>query len=356
MRVVVASRNSVGTADLGAGRAVALECGHRSRQVCVHERQTMKAIAVDAFGGPEALQITEVETPQASPGTVLIKVEAAAVNYADVMMRSGGYPGGPQPPFIPGLEVAGTIAQGPRQGERVMALTWGGGYAEYTLASESSVWPIPEGMSSAEAAGFLVTNLTAYFALWMADLKPDERVLIHAAAGGVGTAAVQLACDMGAEVFATSSSDEKLKRVKALGAEHVINYSQQDFAAEVRRLTDNEGVDIVLEMVGGEVFERSLELLRNLGRMILYGRVSGEERMIDPAVLLGNSLGLHGLYLGGLVADPELMKMAMDDLREYIRRKRLKVMVGKHFPLSEAAEAHRFLEGRHSFGKIVLTV
>ncbi|HZT73935.1 MAG TPA: zinc-binding dehydrogenase [Terriglobales bacterium] len=316
----------------------------------------MKAIAAEALGGPEVLQLTEVETPQPAPGMVLIKVEAAALNYADVMMRAGVYPGGPQPPFVPGLEVAGTVAEGPRQGERVMALTWAGGYAEYALANENAVWPIPEGMSSAEAAGFLVANLTAYFALWMADLKPDERVLIHAAAGGVGTAAVQLAHEMGAEIFATSSSEEKLKRIKALGAEHGINYAQSDFAAEVRRLTHDEGVDIVLEMIGGEVFERSLELLRNLGRMVLYGRVSGEGRMIDPAVLLTNSLGLHGLYLGGLVADADLMKMAMDDLREYVRRKKLRVMVGKHFTLAEAAEAHRFLESRQSFGKIVLTL
>ena len=316
----------------------------------------MKAIAVESFGGPEVLQLTEVETPQATPGMVLIKVEAAALNYADVLMRSGSYPGGPQPPFVPGLEVAGTVAAGPRQGERVMALSWIGGYAEYALASEGAVWPIPEGMSSAEAAGFLVANLTAYFALWIADLKPDERVLIHAAAGGVGTAAVQLAHEMGAEIFATSSSDEKLKRVKALGAEQGVNYASHDFAAEIRRLTNNEGVDIVLEMIGGEVFERSLELLRNLGRMVLYGRVSGEGRMIDPAVLLGNSLALHGLYLGGLVADPDLMKMAMDDLGEYVRRKKLRVMVGKHFALAEAADAHRFLESRQSFGKIVLSV
>ncbi len=316
----------------------------------------MKAIAVEALGGPEVLHLTESEVPQPAPGTVLIKVEAAGVNFADVMMRSGGYPGGPGPGFVPGLEVAGTIAAGPRQGERVMALTWNGGYAEYALANEFAVFPMPEGMAFDEAAGFLVTNLTAYFALWMADLKPDERVLIHAAGGGVGTAAVQLAREMGAEVFGTASTEEKLKRVKALGAEHVINYAQQDFVAEIRRLTGDEGVDIVLEMVGGDVFERSLELLRNLGRMVFYGRASGEGRVVDPAMLLTNNLALHGLYLGTLAADPELMKMAMDDLGEYLRRKKLRVLIGKHFPLAEAEQAHRFLEGRHSFGKIILNV
>ena len=314
----------------------------------------MKAITANSFGEPEVLLLGEVEVPTPGPGQLLVKVEAAGVNYADLMMRAGAYPGGPVAPFIPGLEVAGTIAAGPRQGEAVMGFTWSGGYAEYALVAENTAFPIPNGLSMAEAAGFLVTHLTAYFALWMADIKPEERVLIHAAGGGVGTAAVQLAREMGAEIFAVSSSDEKLQRVRQLGAQHLINSGRLDFAEEVRRLTEGEGVDIVFETIGGEVMERDMSLLRSLGRMILYGSLSGESRLLDPAVLLGRNLSVHGLFLGTLFGETELVDQALQELDEYLRRGRLKPVIGHQYPLAEAAEAHRLLQSRQSFGKIVL--
>jgi len=316
----------------------------------------MKAITVAAFGEPEVLQYVDSNRPEPGPDGVLIKVEAAGVNFADTMMRAGTYPGGPTPSFIPGFEVAGTIAAGPRLGERVMALCWAGGYAEYAVAQENNVFPIPDGLNSVEAAGFLVNSLTAYYALWMADVKPDERVLIHAAGGGVGTMAVQLAKAMGAEIFATAGADEKLQKLKGLGAEHVINYRSQDFVEEVRRFSGNEGVDIVLETIGGDVFDRSMELLRPLGRMVVYGFASGEVRSVNAAALLGGNISVHGLHLGGLIADPELLKMAMDDLMEYVRRKKVRPVIGEQFALSEAAEAHRALQGRGSYGKLVLKV
>jgi len=320
------------------------------------ERQAMKAITVEEFGEPEVLKVADVEIPQPGADSVLIKVEAAGVNFADTRMRAGSYPGGPAPTFIPGFEIAGTIASGPRQGERVMALCWSGGYAEYAVAQESNVFPIPQGLSSIEAAGFLVNSLTAYYALWMADVKPDERVLIHAAGGGVGTMAVQLAKAMGAEIFATAGSDEKLQKVKALGAEHLINYTTHDFAEEVRRFTGNEGVDIVLETVGGDVFDRSLELLRPLGRMVVYGFAGGDVRSVSAATLLSGNISVHGLYLGALVSDPELLKMAMDELAEYVKRKKLKPVIGEQYALNEAAEAHRALQSRGSYGKLILKV
>ena len=314
----------------------------------------MKAITVESLGAPEVLRLTEVEVPQPEAGNVLVKVEAIGINFADVMMRTGSYPNGPAPGFIPGLEVAGTVASGPRQGEAVMGFTWTGGYAEYAVVPEAMLFRIPPGLSKAEAAGFLVTHLTAYFALWMADLKPDERVLIHSAAGGVGTAAVQLARNMGAEIFATAGSEEKLARLKALGAEHPINYRAGDFADEVRRLTEGEGVDIVLESLGGGAFERDLELLRPLGRMVVYGALTGETRPVDPGFLLARNISVHGLYLGGLMGQPELVEQALSEMQEYIRRGRLKVIIGGQFPLAQAVEAHRQLESRGNFGKIVL--
>lgn len=314
----------------------------------------MKAITAASYGSPEVLQFTEVGDLQPAPGQLLVKVESAGVNYADVMMRSGTYPGGPSAPFIPGLEVAGTIAAGPRQGEPIMGFTWSNGYAEYALVPENAAFPIPVGISLIEAGGFLVTHLTAYFALWMADIKPGERVLIHSGAGGVGTAAVQLARAMGGEVYATSSSDEKLQKVKRLGAQHLINYARLDFAEEVRRLTSNEGVDIVLETVGGEVMEKDFGLLRNLGRMIVYGSLSGESRLIDPGVLLGRNLAVHGLFVGSMLAETDLVDQALDELGDYLRRDKLKPVIGHQLPLSQAAEAHRLLQSREAYGKIVL--
>lgn len=314
----------------------------------------MKAITAESYGSPEVLRWTEVGDLQPAPGQLLVKVESAGVNDADVMMRSGVYPGGPASPFIPGLEVAGTIVAGPRQGESVMGFTWGNGYAEYALIPENAAFPIPNGISTLEAGGFLVTHLTAYFALWMADIKPGERVLIHSAAGGVGTAAVQLALAMGGEVYATSSSDEKLQKVKQLGAQHLINYSRLDFAEEVRRLTGDGGVDIVLESIGGEVMEKDFGLLRNMGRMILYGSLSGESRLIDPGVLLARNLAVHGLFVGSMLAETDLVDQALDELGDYIRRGKLKPVIGHQLPMSEAAEAHRLLQSRETFGKIVL--
>lgn len=314
----------------------------------------MKAITAESYGAPDVLRLTEVGDPQPGPGQLLVKVEAAGVNYADVMMRSGTYPGGPAAPFIPGLEVAGVIAAGPRKGESVMGFTWSNGYAEYALVPESAAFPIPNGISTIEAAGFLVTHLTAYFALWMADIKPGERVLIHSGAGGVGTAAVQLARAMGGEVFATSSSDDKLHKVKELGAQHIINYSRLDFAEEVRRLTSGEGVDIVLESVGGEVMEKDFSLLRNLGRMIIFGSLSGEAGFIDPGLLLGRNLAVHGLFVGSMLAETDLVDQALDELGDYIRRGKLKPVIGHQLPLADAAEAHRLLQSHEAYGKIVL--
>lgn len=314
----------------------------------------MKAITAESYGSPEVLHLTEVGELQPGPGQLLVKVEAAGVNYADVMMRSGVYPGGPAAPFIPGLEVAGTIAAGPRQGESVMGFTWGNGYAEYALIPENAAFPIPNGISTMAAGGFLVTHLTAYFALWMADIKPGERVLIHSGAGGVGTAAVQLAIAMGGEVYATSSSDEKLQKVRQLGAQHLINSSRLDFAEEVRRLTSGEGVDIVLESIGGEAMEKDFSLLRNLGRMIIFGSLSGEAGLIDPGLLLGRNLAVHGLFVGSMLAETDLVDQALDELGDYIRRGKLKPVIGHQLPLSEAAEAHRLLQSREAFGKIVL--
>lgn len=314
----------------------------------------MKAITVASYGGPEVLQYSEVGMPATGAGTSLIKVEAAGVNYADLMMRRGEYPGGPEAGFIPGLEISGTVAEGSRKGERVMAFSWGGGYAEYATVPDHQIFPLPGEFTPQQGAGFLVTYLTAYFALWMADIKPDERLLIQSAAGGVGTAAIQLAKEMGAEIFAVTGSPEKEARLRQLGAEHVLVERGYEIAEPLRELTNGEGVDIILESLSGAGLERDLELLRPLGRMIVYGSLSGSPGSIDPGLLIGNNISVHGLYLGGMLADPERARMAMDELREYIRRKKLQPLVDREFPLAEAAAAHRYIEERSNFGKLIL--
>ncbi len=315
----------------------------------------MKAVVATALGTPEVLQLKDVPAPIPQQGEVLINVEAIGVNFADTMMRRGFYPGQADPPFIPGLEVAGVVAEGPRRGERVMAVCQAA-YAQQVVAKDAWTFRVPDEMPTVEAAGFLVTNLTAYFALYVSDVKPDERILIHAAAGGVGTAAVQLAHELGAEIFATASSAEKLERAKALGAEHLIDYKQNDFVAEVQRLTNGEGVDVVLEMVGGEVQQKSMGLLRNLGRMVIYGAASGKMAPIDPGLLFAHSNAVHGVYVYTLLQEPELLKTAMKDLMEYVRRKKLRTIIGQTFPLEQASAAQQLLETRGSSGKLILTV
>ncbi len=314
----------------------------------------MKAITVASYGGPEVLQYSEVEMPAAGPGTSLIKVEAAGVNYADLMMSRGEYPGGPEPGFIPGLEIAGTVVDGSRKGEKVMAFSWGGGYAEYAAAPDAMIFPLPAEFTPQQGAGFLTTYLTAYFALWMADLKPDERLLIQAAAGGVGTAAIQLAREMGAEIFAVTGSPDKEARLKQMGAEHVLVERGYNIAGPLREMTNGEGVDIILESNSGPGLERDLELLRPLGRMIVYGSLSGAPGSVDPGLLIGGNISIHGLYLGGMLADADRARMAMDELREYIRRRKLQPVVDREFPLNEAAAAHLYMRDRKNFGKLVL--
>lgn len=321
---------------------------------------TMKAIRVEQWGGPEVLQMTDVPKPSPGPGEVLIQVAAASVNYADTMQRRGTYPSGPEPPFIPGLEVAGHIvARGDgvhdvEEGQPVMTFTGGRGYAEFVVVPAHLVMPLPEGYRLEEAAAFPIVFLTAYFALKsFGRLTAGESVLIHAAAGGVGTAAVQLAKQMGARVFATASSEEKLQRVRELGADELINYKEQDFAEIVRRITGGRGVDLILEMVGGEVFQKSLDALAPFGRLVTYGIAGGRPAPVTNRQLILNNLTVAGVNLNLIARTPRLAT-TMRELLEFIRGTRIRPIIGHTFELSQAVEAHRLLESRESFGKIIL--
>jgi NADPH2:quinone reductase len=321
----------------------------------------MKAVRIHTLGGPEVLQYEDVPTPQVGAGQVLIKVAAAGVNYADLSRRQGTYARRIPLPFILGSEVAGTVAEvGPgvqafQPGDRVMAWPGRGGYAEYVVAPAVTVYAIPAGVSFEEAAGMPVVFLTAYHLLkTCARVRPDETVLIQAAASGVGTIAVQLAKLWGARVVATASTEDKLKRVRQLGADVLINYSQRDFAAEVMALTAQRGVDVVLECVGGEVLTKSLACLAPMGRLVIYGRASGTLPMLDPALILTRNLTVIGLHLGMPPWRPELHRSPMQELLALVQAGRLKPIVDRTFPLRDAAAAHRYLADRRTMGKVVL--
>ncbi|MDY7083276.1 MAG: NADPH:quinone oxidoreductase family protein [Halobacteria archaeon] len=321
----------------------------------------MKAIRVTGFGGSDSLELQDVDEPEPGDDEVLIDVEAAGINFADIMQRRGLYPGGPQPPFVPGLEAAGTIeAVGENVnrdvGERVVAALNNGGYAEKVVADANSLFDIPESMNFEEAAAIPVQFLTAYCVLhgW-GRLEEGEKVLVHAAAGGVGTAAVQLADIAGAEVFGTASTQEKLDLASRLGADHTINYTETEFADEVNDITDGEGVDLVLDGVGGDTFDSSFDCLAHFGRIVAYGVGSSEIPQVNTPNLFFGNYSVIGFHLGqAMNHDPGRVVTAIPELTKHFNEGELEVIVEHTFELEDAAEAHQSIEDRETTGKVVL--
>jgi NADPH2:quinone reductase len=321
----------------------------------------VNAIVVTEYGSSDALEVRETEMPEPGPGEVRLAVEAAGINFADIMQRRGHYRNGPTPPYTPGMEAAGTIdavGEGVDRevGERVVAMTGGGAYAEYVTTRADGLFDVPGSMSFAEAAGFPVQYLTAYNCLheW-GGLEAGERVLIHAAAGGVGTAAVQLASIAGAETFGTASTPEKLDLAARLGLDHAIQYTEEDFREVVAAETDGAGVDLVLDGVGGETFQHSLDALSNFGRIVTYGAASGEVAKADTTRLLFENKSVIGFHLGNAMRTrPESVLGAVPELSELLATGELEVVVGETFDLEDAATAHEYIEDRKSSGKVVL--
>lgn len=321
----------------------------------------MRAVTVTEYGDSEVLQTVERDTPEPGPGEVRVEVRAAGINFADIMQRRGHYPGGPQPPYIPGLEVAGVVdavgeGVGREVGDEVMGFAERGAYAEYALANAAGLFSLPEEMSFAAGAGFPVQFITAHNCLFeWGDLEADEHVLIHAAAGGVGTAAVQLADAAGATVFGTASTPEKLELAADLGCEHPIQYTETDFVDRIQEITDGEGVDLVLDGIGGETTTESLQALTHFGRMVSFGAASGEPGRPSTSDLLFNNHTVIGYHLGQAMArDPARVLQAVPDLTDRLGSDELSVIVGGEFDLGEADDAHRFIENRKSTGKVVL--
>lgn len=321
----------------------------------------MRAIEVSSFGGAEVLEPVERERPEPDPEEVLLAVEAAGVNFADIHQRLGLYRGGPSPPFVPGFEVAGRIHSTGEDvdldpGERVAAMPSGGGYAEYVTVDARSVFPVPDELSFEEAAGVQVHFLTAHGCLFdRGRLSADERVLIHAAAGGVGSAGVQLAKAEGAEVFGTASSPRKLEHAAELGCDHPINYEETDFSEVILEKTDGDGVDLVVDGVGGEAFEGGLDALAPYGRLIAMGVASGQVPSVAVTDLLYDNLEVIGYHLGNTVRlDPGRALAPLSEILEGVAAGDLTVHIGAEFPLEEATDAHRHIESRESLGKVIL--
>ncbi len=317
----------------------------------------MKAIVITHFGGPEALALRDMPEPPPE-GRVVIRVEAAGINFADILAARGAYPGTPKPPLIAGREFAGTRED---NGQRVMGYTQSAAFAERIAVRPELIWPAPQGWSFEEAAAFPVNYFTAYLAYWKAGLLGPHganrpRVLIHAAAGGVGTAAVEIGAILGVEMFGTSSSDKKLEHLKKLGLHHGINYAREDYETQVKALTGNEGVDVVFEMLGGEHVAKSVACLRFLGRVITYGAASGERAAFDPRILYNNQTSVHGLWLSPLSLHPEVMQPAAQQMSQWIAERRLHPVIGHVLPLEQAAEGYRMLMERKNLGKVVLKI
>lgn len=321
----------------------------------------MKAIRIRETGGPEVMHLEEIETPTPSKGEVLIKVAAAGVNFADLAQRQGAYLTRTRTPMTLGLEVAGTIAalgQGVATlsvGSRVAAITEGG-YAEYAVAPVSRIIPIPSNLDFIHAAALPLQGLTAYQLLReSAHMQAGESVLVHAAAGGVGTLAVQLAKLIGAGiVVGTASSASKLDLVRRLRADVAINYTEANWVEQVKSATHGQGVDIILEMVGGEIAKQSLECLAPFGRLVVYGAVSGQMVQFSSVQLMRKNQAVIGYWLAQWIGRPDRIAQATRDLLQYVAAGRLEIIVGQTFPLAEAAAAHRALAERRTTGKAVL--
>ena len=323
--------------------------------------QTMRVIEVSEYGQSDVLESNERDVPEPGEGQVRIDVQAAGINYADIVQRQGAYPGGPDPPFVPGMEAAGVVdAAGPgtehEEGDRVVAMLNHGGYAEYAVASESRLFEVPGDLSFAKAAAFPVQFLTAYNVLhdW-GELEAGERVLIHAAAGGVGSAAVQLAAAADAEIFATASTQEKLDLASDLGADHTINYTEESFGDRIDEITDGRGVDLVLDGVGDDTFTESLDCLAHFGRVVAYGAASGMPGTVDTATLLFSNHSVIGFHLGQAIArDPARVLRGVPAIEELVADGAIDMHVGATYDLEDVADAHDAIQNRETTGKVIL--
>jgi NADPH:quinone reductase len=320
----------------------------------------MKAIQFDRLGGPEVMELREIPLPELKPGTVIVRNRVIALNYGDVFFLRGQYLVKPVFPDTPGMEAAGEIeavasdVKNLAPGTRVAYIGMGA-YAEFTRIRASRVIPIPDDMSFEVAATFPIAGLTAWHMLHSCHrTTPGQTVVVHSAAGGVGIAAVQIARAAGARVIGTVSNNDKIDFVRSHGADAVINYVSDDFAAEVMRITGGRGADLILDAVGKPTFEKGLTCLAPFGHLILFGSASGAPDRIDPMRLFAKSLKVSGFVVPMVYGIPEVHRPGVEAIFQLTREGKLTVPIGNKFSLAQAREAVSFLESRRSTGKLLI--
>lgn len=324
----------------------------------------MIAIEISKAGPPEVLVPVERPIPEPAPGEVLIRVAAAGVNRPDVMQRRGVYPPPPGASDIPGLEIAGTVEHVGngvtewRGGDRVCALVAGGGYAEYCIAPAPQCLPVPGRLDLVHAAALPETFFTVWTNVFdRGALRAGETALFHGGSSGIGTTAIQLAAARGARVLATAGSDEKCRACEALGAAHAINYKAEDFVEAVKRFTDGRGVDLVLDIIGGDYFDRNLRALAIDGRLVQIGVMGGAEATIDLRRILARRLTITGSTLRPRSVEEKgaIAAALQREVWPLLESGRVKPIVHRTFPLAQAAAAHAMMESSAHVGKLVLT-
>ncbi len=342
----------------------------------------MRAIVVRRYGPPENLELRDMPAPVAAPGDAVIRVRAIGINFADLLQRMGIYPGTPKPPFIPGLEVAGVVEyvaaggrdgdEALRPGDRVAALTPFNAYAERVVAPVRRVFSIPDAMPFEDAAAIPVNYLTAYHSMFqMGNLQPGDRILIHGAAGGVGVAAVQLAKARGLIVFGTAGT-AKQNFLRQMGVDHPIDYSRENFVEALRCIAP-KGIEMVMDPIGGKTFAESARCLSATGRLIVYGfsaaagpegkrswwrglKALAQTPRFHPLVLMRRNIAVIGVNLGRMEEHAGLLRAELVELLRMYGAGQIKPVIGKTFPLAEAAAAHRYIHQRQNIGKVILTL
>ncbi len=311
----------------------------------------MKAIQISAFGGPEVMQYVDLPDPIAAESEIVLEVTAVGINYADTHQTENSYLSPQTLPLVPGIEVTGI-----HEGKRYLASVSSGGYAQKAIAQKAALIPIPDQVTDQEALCMLVQGSTAWHLLrTMGSVKPGQTVVVHAAAGGVGTIAIQLAKLWGARVIAVTSTQSKIDLAKSLGADEVVDAHEPELSKALRAANGGRGVDLILEMVGGTTFDQSLLALGNFGKLITFGMASRTAPTpIHPGSLMHGSKTISGFWLANCFGKKELMSDVITELFELVADGKLRPIIGATYPLSKAADAHRAMLARATTGKIAL--
>ncbi|MFC1562052.1 zinc-binding alcohol dehydrogenase family protein [candidate division KSB1 bacterium] len=335
----------------------------------------MKAIQITKHGGPKVLVPADVPVPELNEDQLLINVKAAGINFADILSRQGLYADAPRPPFTPGYEIAGVVEKvgtnvtGFSEGDRVTAITNFGGYAEYAVSHPAFTFKLDNSVSFIYGAAIPINWITAYHSIFFTGIvNKGDRVLIHAAAGGTGIAAVRLLKSRGCVVFGTAGSENKLKFLKNIGVDYPINYREEDFSKAVKNVVGERGIDLIIDSIGGDYIRKGLKLLRANGRIVVMGFASfaGKSKvaisfrslkkfMVSPFHLMGYSNAVYGVYISRIIKDrPDLCTKAFSKVVEMLNAGKISPTIDSMYSLENAADAHRLIENRKTIGKVIL--